>query len=104
MKQPTAPPWVRAATPWGGAVGRPLFGAVPRDDLSRADLDRHQAEALAALLAEVLPRHCFYSRKFASAGLRPDELSFPRDLTPLPFTTKPELLASPAAHPPYGEV
>jgi phenylacetate-CoA ligase len=76
----------------------------PPDDLSRADLDRHQADALTALLAEVLPRHPFYARKFASAGLNPDGLSFPRDLTRLPFTTKAELLASQAERPPYGEV
>jgi phenylacetate-CoA ligase len=78
--------------------------ALPRDDLGRADLVRAQAAALSGLLAEVLPRNRFYARKFAAAGLRLEELAFPRDLSRLPFTTKDELLASQAAHPPYGDL
>jgi phenylacetate-CoA ligase len=77
--------------------------AAPRDDLGRDDLSRLQAEALSALLAEVLPHHRFYARKFAEAGLSPSSLAFPRDLERLPFTTKAELLASQAALPLYGD-
>jgi phenylacetate-CoA ligase len=51
---------------------------------------------LAELLRTILPAHRFYARKFA--GLPLD------DWTRLPFTTKDELLASQAAHPPYGEL
>jgi phenylacetate-CoA ligase len=51
---------------------------------------------LANLLKEILPTNRYYARKFA--GLPLD------DWTKLPFTTKDELLASQAAHPPYGEL
>ncbi len=51
---------------------------------------------LANLLSEILPTHRFYAKKFA--GLPLD------DWTKLPFTTKEELLASQAEHPPYGEL
>src|SRR5258708_2059560 len=77
---------------------------APRDDLSRDDLVRVQAQALSGLLAEVLPRNRFYARKFSEANLRLEELSFPRDLARLPFTTKEELLASQAREPPYGDL
>lgn len=72
--------------------------------LSRPDLDRAQADGLAALVAEILPSHRFYARKFAESGLSPSRLSFPRDLTQLPFTTKSEMIAAQAAHPPHGEL
>lgn len=51
---------------------------------------------LSSLLNAILPTHRFYARKFA--GLPLD------DWTKLPFTTKAELLANQAAHPPYGEL
>ncbi len=44
-----------------------------------------------ALLDEILPHNAFYARKFAG-----------RDVADLPFTTKAELLADQAEHPPYG--
>lgn len=68
----------------------------------RAALDRLQADGLSALLAEALPGHRFYARKFAELGLSPSRLSFPRDLHQLPFTTKAELLAAQLDHPPHG--
>jgi phenylacetate-CoA ligase len=55
-------------------------------------MDPHLTE----LLRAILPTHRFYARKFA--GLPLD------DWTRLPFTTKDELLANQAAHPPYGEL
>jgi phenylacetate-CoA ligase len=51
---------------------------------------------LVELLRTILPAHRFYARKFA--GLPLD------DWHNLPFTTKDELLASQAEHPPYGEL
>ena len=75
---------------------------LPPADLSRAELDRHQADGLAALLAEVIPGHAFYARKFAEAGLSPSRLRFPADLRQLPFTTRAELLAAQEAAPPHG--
>jgi phenylacetate-CoA ligase len=60
----------------------------------RSSLERLQCERLRALLAQILPRNGFYARKLAGADL--DNLGL------LPFTTKAELLADQAAHPPYG--
>ena len=68
----------------------------------REDLTRHQAERLVALLREILPSNGFYARKFAAAGLDPASVRTPADLAPLPWTTKAELLADQAEHPPYG--
>jgi phenylacetate-CoA ligase len=59
-----------------------------------ADVQRHR---LRALLKEILPHNAFYARKFADAGIDSG------DLHRLPFTTKEELLADQAAHPPYGQ-
>src|ERR1051325_1718603 len=58
----------------------------------RKDMDPRQGE----LLRTILPAHRFYARKFA--GLPLD------DWMKLPFTTKDELLANQAEHPPYGEL
>ena len=76
----------------------PVAGDAPLAELQR--------ERLRTLLAEVLPRNRFYARKvgrianpsYSLAGHNPDEF------TSLPFTTKAELLADQADHPPYGEV
>ncbi len=76
----------------------PLAGA------SRADLTRLQSERLVALLSQVLPHNRFYARKFAEAGLDPAAVKSPDDLRRLPFTTKAELIADQAEHPPFGTV
>jgi phenylacetate-CoA ligase len=72
--------------------------------LDRPVLADLQAERLRALLAEVLPGNQFYARKFAEAGLRPQDVQTPADLARLPFTTKEELTADQEANPPYGSV
>ncbi len=77
---------------------------MTRDDLSRDDLSRLQGERLTALLREALPANCFYARKFAAAGIDPAAVRTPADLARLPYTTKAELLADQAEHPPYGTV
>jgi phenylacetate-CoA ligase len=69
---------------------------------SRTDLERQQSARLAALLAEVLPRNRFWRAKFAQAGVAPGAIRTPQDLQRLPFTSKAEILADQAAHPPYG--
>jgi phenylacetate-CoA ligase len=79
-----------------------MSATVHRSDLTRVDLDRLQADRLSALLAAILPHNRFYARKFA--GLDLPSLVLPRDLGQVPFTTKAELLASQADHPPFGEV
>src|SRR5207302_1981801 len=80
------------------------MSAAARDQLPREDLARLQGERLAALLAEILPRNRFYARKLAAAGVDPSSLTSPIDLPRLPFTTKAELLADQADHPPFGTV
>jgi phenylacetate-CoA ligase len=80
------------------------MSAAPRGDLGRPELTRLQDERLTALLGEALPRNRFYARKFAAAGLDPAAVRRGADLARLPFTTKAELLADQAEHPPYGTV
>jgi phenylacetate-CoA ligase len=69
---------------------------------SRADLERHQAVRLTALLTEVLGRNRFWQAKFVTAGVAARDFRELTDLAKLPFTTKAEILADQAAHPPYG--
>jgi phenylacetate-CoA ligase len=57
---------------------------------------------LADLLAAIDGRNQFYTRKFQSAGIDIAALRFPDDLRRLPLTTKSELAADQAAHPPWG--
>ncbi len=56
----------------------------------------HMNSRLAILLRTILPAHRFYARKFAGLDLD--------DWARLPFTTKDDLLANQAEHPPYGEL
>jgi phenylacetate-CoA ligase len=54
------------------------------------------------MLAEVLPGNRFWQARFAAAGVSPAEIRTLHDLQRLPCTTKVEILADQAAHPPYG--
>jgi phenylacetate-CoA ligase len=65
-----------------------------------AELRERQLDRLRRLLAAVLPGNRFYARKLA--GIRPDDLRTAADVARLPFTTKAELAADQAEHPPYG--
>ena len=69
----------------------------PRDALASL-----QAERLKALLVALRGRNAFYDRKLSGAGVDVAGLTFPEDLTALPFTTKAELAADQAASPPWG--
>ncbi|HET9468193.1 MAG TPA: AMP-binding protein, partial [Vicinamibacterales bacterium] len=60
------------------------------------------AERLSALLARIYGRNPFYTRKLDAAGVNPASLTFPRDLSKLPLTTKGELVADQQATPPWG--
>ena len=60
------------------------------------------AERLSALIKRIYGRNPFYTRKLDAAGLDPSSLSFPRDLSKLPLTTKRELIADQQASPPWG--
>jgi phenylacetate-CoA ligase len=77
---------------------------TPKDCLDRSAMLDLQREQVSALAAEILPQNRFYARKFAEAGLSARDIHSPGDLSRLPFTTKAELLADQAAHPPYGTV
>jgi phenylacetate-CoA ligase len=70
--------------------------------LDRERLASVQAERLRVLLAEILPANRFYAAKFAASGLSTASVRDLADFRRLPFTTKAELLADQAAHPPYG--
>ena len=76
----------------------------PAERSDRQTLAGRQARRLADLLHVVHGRNAFYTRKLDAAGVRLDALSLPRDLERLPLTTKAELVADQAAHPPWGTV
>ena len=57
---------------------------------------------LRSLIAEVVATNAFYGRKFASAGCSALPASIADFTARFPFTTKAELVADQAAHPPYG--
>src|SRR5437773_475134 len=75
---------------------------MQEEDLDRPALVALQTERLRALLANILPGNRFYARKFADAGK--NAVNSLGELGRLPFTTKQELVADQAAHPPYGEI
>ena len=62
--------------------------------------DPHPLDRLRRLLTEALPGNRFLARKLA--GVRPQDIQSYADLARLPFTTKAELAADQADHPPYG--
>ncbi len=72
------------------------------ESLDRAALASLQGERLGRLLAQIYRRNSFYTRKLDDAGITAAALRFPRDLEKLPLTTKSELVADQAAHPPWG--
>ena len=59
-------------------------------------------ERLQRLLRETVARNPFYGRKFAAVGCSAEPASPADFATRFPFTTKAELVADQAAHPPYG--
>src|SRR5262249_28306200 len=69
---------------------------------SRADLERHQSDRLAALLAEVLPGNRFWQARLAAAGVPLVANRTQKASQKPPWPTKPKGLADQAAHPPYG--
>jgi phenylacetate-CoA ligase len=68
----------------------------------RSELRDYQQDRLCRLLGELVPGNRFYTKKFAAAGIDPRSVRTPADLARLPFTTKQDLAADQAAHPPYG--
>jgi phenylacetate-CoA ligase len=70
----------------------------------RPKLAGFQLRQLTALLDEIHPRNPFYKQKFSQAGLARKDITALRDLARLPFTTKEEIIADQANHPPYGRM
>jgi phenylacetate-CoA ligase len=68
----------------------------------RSGIPASQLERLRALLGEIVPANPFYARKLTDAGIEASSNLGMDDLRRLPFTTKEELAADQAAHPPYG--
>ena len=81
----------------------------PLENLTREAIAARQLERLRTLVAEIAPRNPFWRNKLTAAGWRESGGHFPAgaiasldDLRRLPFTTKVELVADQAGHPPYG--
>jgi phenylacetate-CoA ligase len=79
------------------------------ENLTREAIATRQVERLRALVAEIAPRNPFWRDKLAAAGwldargsFDPTAIESLDELRRLPFTTKAELVADQAAHPPYG--
>jgi phenylacetate-CoA ligase len=68
-------------------------------EVDRQVLAEAQTTKLRAMLQQVLPANNFYARKLRGVQTKAITLT---DLPRLPFTTKQELLADQAEHPPYG--
>jgi phenylacetate-CoA ligase len=70
---------------------------------SLSEMRKLQDAKLAKQLDYLFARSLFYQEKFQAAGIRRKDYRRPRDLPHFPFTTKEELRASQAAHPPLGK-
>jgi len=73
-----------------------------RTPVTRAALQEAQLEQLRYLLTELFPGNAFYTRKLEDVGVTFDVASLEDFSARFPFTTKSELVADQAAHPPYG--
>lgn len=71
--------------------------------LSGPDLERLQGERLRAMVRYVYDSSGFWRRKLDEAGVGPEEIRGVDDLPALPFTTRAELDAAQAEHPPFGD-
>jgi len=71
---------------------------LPRDELRTL-----QESRLRSQVSYVYSRSAFYQRKFAQAGIGPEDIRTLEDLKRLPLTTKDELRASQDESHPYGE-
>jgi len=77
--------------------------ALPAEEaLEPAALSSFQGQKLREMLQKLPGRNGFYTRKLEAAGVALADLTLPRDLHRLPFTTKAELVADQAAAPPWG--
>ena len=71
--------------------------------MGRPALEQHQLAKLRQQLAYVSERSPLYRRKFAAAGIKPDDIRTLADLRNIPFTEKQELKDSQSVAPPWGD-
>ena len=71
--------------------------------LTREELVRIQGERLRAMVAYVCETSPFWRRKLAQIDVAPNDIRGIADLSRLPFTTRAELDADQAEHPPFGQ-
>jgi phenylacetate-CoA ligase len=79
-------------------TGDPALSTMPREQLVAL-----QEERLRAMVAYVHETSPFWQRKLAEAGVAPGDINSIADLPRLPLTTRAELDAEQAAHPPFGD-
>ena len=72
------------------------------ETLPREKLNALQFGKLQAMCRELWDRNCFYTSKWKTAGVSPDDLRSLDDLPRLPFTKKGELMEDQAANGPFG--
>jgi phenylacetate-CoA ligase len=72
------------------------------EQLDRSRLAEGQGRRLMQLLRAIQGHNQFYTRKLRDAGIDISGLRLPDDFKRLPLTTKAELNADQAAHPPWG--
>jgi phenylacetate-CoA ligase len=70
--------------------------------MQRTEMLARQSVRLCELVRTTGQRNPFYAAKWKSAGVSAAEIRSCDDLHRLPFTTKSEIVADQAAHPPYG--
>ena len=73
------------------------------ETLGREALTQIQLKKFQMMLSPVLKTNPFYRQKLGEAGIKqPEDVQTLEGYQRLPFTTKEELSANQAAHPPYG--
>ncbi|MFQ5932108.1 MAG: phenylacetate--CoA ligase family protein [Nitrospiraceae bacterium] len=71
---------------------------------SRETIRKIQATKFLGQVRHAYENSPFYRKKFKEAGLKPEDIHSLDDLTLFPFTTKDELKADQAEHPPWGSI
>lgn len=70
--------------------------------MSSPDVAARQLAKLRQLIAQIVPGNRFYTARLAEAGVTAELGSLEEFAQRMPFTTKADLVADHAAHPPYG--
>lgn len=79
-------------------VTDPAYLSLPRDELERL-----QGERLRTIVGYVWETSGFWRRRLEDAGLEPGDVRAAADVRRLPFTTRADLDAEQAEHPPFGD-